>query len=90
MGIQNGVSDTCVGPSNDFKKGYQPKTNMVKDEKGYLVADRNSVLARYRNCFPQLLDTHGVKDIRQTEIHLGEPLVPQPSAFARQRRLLKS
>jgi len=24
---------------NDFKKGYQPSTNMVKDEKGDLVPD---------------------------------------------------
>jgi len=75
---------------NDFKKGYQPKTKMVKDEKGDLVADRHSVLTRYRNCFPQLLNTHGVKDIRQTEIHSAESLVPQPSAFGRERRLLKS
>jgi hypothetical protein len=63
---------------------------MVKDEKGDLVADRHSVLARYRNHFLQQLNTHGVKEIRQSEIHLAEPLVPQPSAFGRWRRLLKS
>ena len=75
---------------NDFKKGYQLKTNMVKDEKGDLVADRHRVLTRYRNRFPQLLNTRGVNDIRQTEIHTAEALVPQPNAFGRQRRLLKS
>jgi hypothetical protein len=26
------------GARNDFKKGYQPRTNKVKDEKGDLVA----------------------------------------------------
>ena len=25
---------------NDFKKGYQPRCNIVKDEKGDLVAER--------------------------------------------------
>jgi hypothetical protein len=26
------------------------------------------------------LNLHGVKDVRQTEIHTAEPLVPEPSA----------
>jgi len=38
-------------------------------------------LARRGNCFSQLLDVHGVNDVRQTEIHTAEPLVPEPSAF---------
>jgi hypothetical protein len=41
---------------NDFKKGYQPRTNIVKDEKGDLVADSQSILARWRNHFSQLLN----------------------------------
>ena len=32
---------------SDFKKGYQPRTNIVKDEKGDLVADSHSILARF-------------------------------------------
>jgi hypothetical protein len=64
---------------NDFKKGYQPKNNVVKDEKGDLVADSHSILARWRNNFFQLLNVHGVNDVRQTEIHTAEPLVPEPS-----------
>jgi hypothetical protein len=31
---------------NDFKKNYQPRTNIVKDEKGDLVADSYSIVAR--------------------------------------------
>jgi hypothetical protein len=53
---------------NDFKKGYQPRTNVVKDEKGDLVAESHSILARWRNRFFQLLNVHGVNDVRQTEI----------------------
>jgi len=31
---------------SDFKKGYQSRTNIVKNEKGDLVADSNSILTR--------------------------------------------
>ena len=64
----------------DFKKLYQPRTNTVKDESGYLVADSHSILARWRNHFSQLLNVHGVNGVRQTEIHTAEPLVPELSA----------
>jgi len=66
---------------SDFKKGYQPRTNTVMDGKGDLVADLDSILARWENHFPQLLNVQEVKDVRQTEIHTAEPLVPEPSAF---------
>jgi len=35
---------------NDFKKGYQPRYNIVKDEKGYLVADSHGIVGRLRKC----------------------------------------
>jgi hypothetical protein len=63
-----------------FKKGYQPRTKVVNDEKGDLVADSHSILARWRSHFFQLLNVHGVKDVGQTEIHTAEPLVPEPRA----------
>ena len=66
---------------SDFKKGYWPRTNIVKDEKGDLVADSHSVMTRRRNHFSQLLNAHGVNDVRQTEIHTAEPPVPELSAF---------
>ena len=66
---------------NDFKKGYQPGTIIVKDEKGDLVADSQSIMTRWRNYFSQLLNVHGAKEVRQAEIHTAEPLVPEPSAF---------
>ena len=64
----------------DFKNGYQPRTNKVKDEKGDVVADSHSILARWRNNFSQLLNVHGVNDGRKTEIHTAEPSAPEPSA----------
>ena len=62
---------------SDFKKGYQPRTNIVKD----LVRNSQSILARWRNHFSQLFNVHGVSDVRHTEIHTAEPLVSEPSAF---------
>jgi hypothetical protein len=66
---------------NDFKKWYQPRTNVVKDEKGDLVADSHRILSRVRNNFFQLLNIHGVNDVRQIEVRKAETLVPEPSAF---------
>ena len=66
---------------NDFTQGYQPRTNIVKHEKGYLVTNCHSILATWKNHFSQLFSVHGVSDARQIEIHTVEPLVPEPSAF---------
>ena len=65
---------------NDFKKGYQPRCNIVKDEKGDLVADSYSIVDRWRNYFSQLFNVHGVKDVGQAEIHTAESQVPDPSS----------
>jgi hypothetical protein len=65
---------------SDCKKGYKPRTDIVKDEKGDWVANSDSILARWRSYFSQLLNVHKINDVRQTEIHRAEPLVPEPSA----------
>ena len=57
---------------NDFKKGYQPRCNIVKDEKDDLMADSHIIVARWRNYFSQLFNVHGVKDVGQAEIHPAE------------------
>ena len=41
----NNIRDLYRG-INDVKKGYQPTTGIVKDEKGDLVADSHSIMAR--------------------------------------------
>jgi hypothetical protein len=64
----NNVRDLYRG-INDLRKGYQPRTIIVKDEKGDVVADYHSIMARWRNYFSQLLNVHGVEDDGQVEIH---------------------
>ncbi|PNF40230.1 hypothetical protein B7P43_G07077 [Cryptotermes secundus] len=66
---------------NDFKKGYQPGSNLAKDENGDLLADSHNIFNRWRNYYSQLLSVHRVSNIRQTEIPTAEPLVPDPSPF---------
>jgi hypothetical protein len=64
-----------------LKKGYQLRTNIVRDEKGDLVTDCHSILVMWRNHFSQVFIVHGVSDVRQTKIHTAEPLVPELSVF---------
>jgi hypothetical protein len=64
---------------NEFKKGYQPRINIIKDEYCNLLADPQNVLNRWTNVFNQVLNIHGVHDVRQKDIQTAEPLVPEPS-----------
>jgi hypothetical protein len=41
----NNIGDLYRG-TNDVKEGYQPRTRIVKDEKGDLVADSHSIMVR--------------------------------------------
>jgi hypothetical protein len=59
-----------------FKKGYQFKSNLVKDENVDLLADSNNIINRWKNYFPQLLNVHDVSDVRQMEVQTVEPQVP--------------
>jgi hypothetical protein len=48
---------------NDFKKGYQPRNNMVKDKRGDLVTGYYSILDRWRNHIAQLKNANGVNHL---------------------------
>jgi hypothetical protein len=69
--------------------GRQPRTDIVKDEKGDLVTDSHSILARWRNYFSQLLNVHGVNNVRQAEIHTAEQLGPEQSVSDRELAIEK-
>jgi hypothetical protein len=73
------IRELCRGIT-EFKKGYHPKTNLAKDERGDFFADPQKILTRWKNYFCQLLNVQGQGGIRQTEIHTAEPFVPEPSA----------
>jgi hypothetical protein len=44
-----------------------------------LDTDSPSVLSRWRNHFSQLLNIHGVSDVRKREILTAEQLLTEPS-----------
>jgi hypothetical protein len=67
--------------TNEFKKAYQPRTNLGKNENGDLLVDSHNILNRWKNFFSRLLNAHRVSDVRQIEIHTAEPSVPEPSPF---------
>jgi hypothetical protein len=74
---------------HEFETGYQPRINIIKGENGNLLADPQSVLSRWKYFFNQVLNVHGVHDVRQMDIHTAEPLVPQPS-LSKRKLLLES
>jgi hypothetical protein len=65
---------------NEFKRGYQPRSNLEKGENADLLPESCNIVNRWKN-FSQLLNMHRVSDIRQIEIHTAELLVPDPSPF---------
>jgi hypothetical protein len=54
-----------------------------------LVTDSHSILATWRSHFSQLFDVNGVNDIRQTEIHTAELIVPETCAIEVEKTLEK-
>jgi hypothetical protein len=48
----------------------------VKDENGDQLADSHNILNGWKNYFSRLLNVRNVSDVRQTEVHTAEPLVP--------------
>jgi hypothetical protein len=64
---------------NEFKMGYQPRSNLVNYENSDFLADSHNIVNKCNNSFCQLLNAHNTSDIRQIEVHTAEPLVPGPS-----------
>jgi hypothetical protein len=62
-------------------EGYQPRSNLVKDDNGDLFADSDNILDSWKNFFCHLLNVCGVNDARQGGMHRAEPLLPEPSCF---------
>jgi hypothetical protein len=64
---------------NEFKKGYQSRINIKKDENGNLLADPQTILNRWIIFFNQVLNVHWLHEVRQMDIQTAEPLMSEPS-----------
>jgi hypothetical protein len=63
---------------NEFKEIYQPRTNLVKDERGDLLADPHKIFSRWKNYLSDVERTRA-GGVRQTEMHTAEAFVLDPS-----------
>jgi hypothetical protein len=60
---------------------FNARTNIVKDEKGDFFIESLHIFVMSWNYFSQLSSVHGVSDLRQTEIHTAQSIVPELSDF---------
>jgi hypothetical protein len=70
------IRHLCRG-INKFKRGSQPRNNLLMDENGDLLADFCNILNSWRNYYSQLLNIR--VDDKQKEIYIAELAVPNPS-----------
>jgi len=78
--VRTSISETCTRHPWIQEGSTAWRVNIIKDEKGYLVADLQSILKRWRNHFSQLLNVHWVNDVRHSEIHSWATSL-EPRAF---------
>jgi hypothetical protein len=64
-----------------FKRGFQPRSNLVKDENGGLVADSHNILYRWKRYFSHSWNVNRTGDVRWIEIHTAGPIGPHPRRF---------
>jgi hypothetical protein len=76
-GKNKNIRDLCRG-INEFKRVYQSRNNLEKDEND-LLADSHNILNRWKNYFSQFLKVHYVRDVWQIEVHAVEPILPGSS-----------
>ena len=72
------IRDLCKG-IKDFKKGYQARINVIKNDNVELLADSNSILNRWKDYFSNLLNVYKDNDVGEIEIQTAEPLIPDPT-----------
>jgi hypothetical protein len=66
---------------NGFRRGYQPRSNLVKDENGDLLEDSHNIVNGWTSYFSHLLNVRSISDVRQKEIHIAEKLVSDPCPY---------
>jgi hypothetical protein len=66
---------------NEFMKGYQPRNNLVKVERGDLLADTHKIFGGWKYYFCQVLNVHGAGGVGRLKCiqpsHLCQNPVPQ-------------
>lgn len=55
---------------NEFKKGYEPRAKLMKDENFDLLLGYHNVSNRWKYYFSQVLGVHGVKEEKTYKLKL--------------------
>ena len=63
------------------RKGFQARTNIIRNGNGDMIADSRSILDRWKNYFDQLLNVHAEQDIEDDDLQTAEILVTEPSVL---------
>ena len=63
----------------EFKKGYQPRTYVIKKHNGKIVADTTSILSGCEQFFSNLLNVNESTNLEGSEIYSAESDIPEPS-----------
>ena len=64
---------------NEFKKGYQPRTYVIKKNDGSILADTTSILSIWEQFFSNLLNVNQSTSHGGSEVYTAEPDIPEPS-----------
>ena len=63
----------------EFKRGYQPQMNVMKDKNGDCIADSQGILNSWKDYFKNLLNVHEGDHASELVVHTAEPFIPDPS-----------
>ena len=63
---------------NEFKKGYQPHIYVIKKDDFTIVADKSSILNRWKQFYKNLLNVHQSSFLERSEIYTAGPDIPEP------------
>jgi hypothetical protein len=53
------IRDLCI-VINEFKRVYQPRSSLMKDENGDLLVESRNILNGWKNYISKLLNVHGL------------------------------
>ena len=70
------IREICKG-NNGFKKGYQPRAYVIKNDDGTIAAVTTSIPIRWKQFYSNLLHVNQSTSHEGSEIYIEEPDVPE-------------
>ena len=64
-----------------LRKGYQPRSGIIRNERGDLQADPTKIIDVWESYFDKLLNVHNGEPTEKFKIYTAEPWITKPSEF---------